>query len=155
MLWWVVGEYSTVLSTRVTELDDYEYALIAGYEAATRTTVLPPPHSVGALIARALKPCRTQGSTVTYLLRDFLTAANGDWRKRIAESTNLFGASSIVPTITALAKTEEFGAVDSIDRVLPNICPGLKMEALITPTDMAQQFYTELVFLKAMGNVEG
>jgi GTPase-associated system helical domain len=149
LLWWVLGEYSTSLERRTTGLTRGEYALAAGAEAADRTHILPPPPSAGALLTRALKPCKADSKKPLTLV-DFLNATDRDLRATILKRIDIGASPDLVPLTTGLAKTEEFDDAAAAVKVLPRICPGVKVEHAISPSEAAQQFYDELMFLKAL-----
>jgi hypothetical protein len=147
-LWWVLGEYSTSLKRKVTELNQAQYALVAGAEAADRTHILPQPRSAGALLARALKPCKTKKKSLT--LVDFLSAANHEWRTQILRRIDHADSVDLVPIVTGLAKTGEFSDAATAVQVLPKLCLGIDTTEALSPLDVAESFYVELLFLKAL-----
>lgn len=153
LLWWVISEYSTSLRRRTPGLTAPAYALIAAAEAADRTQILPPPPSADALLARVLKPCKS-GPKKTLTLVDFWAAADAAWRAGLLRSVNFSDCSDFVPVTTGIAKCEEFGEATNAAQVVPRLCPGVSIEHPLTPAEAAQQFYVELMFLKALDALE-
>jgi len=149
MLWWVLGAYSPLLQARTTELDDLKYALVAACEAADRTHILPPPHSAEALLSRALAPCKKKSKKTT--IRDYLATTSDPWRTQYLSKLNYSDSTEIVPFLLGITKVEEFGDAVAAAKILPNLCPGFKVEQVITPEQAANQLYVELMFLKALG----
>ena len=152
LLWWVIAEHSVALSQPTADLSGAAYALVAAAEAASRTRVLPPPASAGPLIARALRSCK--GSAKGELpLTKYLSAVDAGWRARHVSGLNASECADLVPFATALSKTEEFGDPKKAIEVLPNICPGVTGELMLTPAAAAEQHYFELMFLRALQEI--
>jgi hypothetical protein len=149
LLWWVLSESCFTLKSRTNDLTVVGFALIAAAEAAQRTHVLPPPVSMDALLRRALAPCKTK-SKGHFLLQDYLGGLDISFRD--AQLTKMFFAdcTDLLPISAALAKYQEFGEVTPAINVIPNICPGFKVDKEILPIDASLQFYNEIMFLKAL-----
>jgi len=148
MLWWVVSEFSDAFQKPVTDLAAQEYALAAASEAAQRTRLLPPPPCIGPLIDRALKPCKPGKKQPVFA--DYLEATKPDWRATQVKLLSVADCRDLVPFCVALEKTEELGEAASALKVLSKLCPGVSGEMPLPPTDAAQQFYAELIFLRAL-----
>jgi hypothetical protein len=153
LLWWVLGEYSTYLKRRVAELTAVAYALVAAAEAADRTHILPPPFSSPALLSRALKPCKS-ASKKSLSLIDFLGAADPNWRKECLKSVTFGDCTDLVPTMTGLAKLEEFGELSGAEQVFTRLCPGLSIAQALSASEATYQIYSELMFLRALRVLE-
>ena len=152
LLWWVVGEYSISLGRSTTEVPSLAYALVAAAEAADRTHILPPPPSADALLDRALKPCKTSKGALKLI--DFLTAADSQWRADLLRNLTFADCSDFVPMVTGLSKFQELGDQPATISVLPRLCPGFDIKRPLSPPAAAQQFYAELMFLKALSMLE-
>ena len=152
-LWWVLGEHSTSLKRPTTELSAEEYALVAGSEAAERTHILPPPPSARALLERVLKPCKPAAKKGLKLV-DFLGAADADWRTKQLQRVVFTDCTDLVPLLAGLAKTEEFEDPHSAAKVVPKVCPGVDIRHPLTPGEVAEQFYVEIVFLRALAELK-
>ena len=148
MLWWLVGEYSSTLSSGTSALTAVSYALVAASEAADRTRILPPPPSVEALLTRALGNCK--GESENAPISEYLTATTSDWCARQSGAVNLVNTVSLVPLNAALLKYVESGDAEIAVKTMVNLCPGVKAEMSFSPPDVAHQFYHELMFLKTM-----
>jgi hypothetical protein len=149
LLWWILGEYSTSLKTRTSELTSSEYAFVAGAEAADRTHILPPPCSARALVVRALKACKEKPKKI-FKLADFLAATDLNWSRELLGKVESIDCYDLVPLVAVLAKRKEFGDDDAAIKVLPRLCPGLSIEGPLVSADVAIQFYSEMVFLRAL-----
>jgi len=149
LLWWVLSEYSSILKCASDKIDRPAFSLVAAAEAAGRTHILPPPASIGALLDRALKPCKA-GSKRSLVLGDFLDATDPGFREEQLKKINGADCVDLVPIITALSKCQEFGEAASAVKVLPNLCPGFDPTHALSPTEVALQFYQELMFLKSL-----
>ena len=149
LLWWVFNEHSSVLDRPLSSLSVAEYALFAGFEAADRSHVIPPSPSMHALICRALRCCK--GSSNKKLpLADYLGAIDEGRRLSILQKFNFADCLDLVPIITALSKCQECQDVGYAMKVLPNLCQGIASDIELLPTEAAQQFYAELLFLNAL-----
>jgi hypothetical protein len=153
LLWWVFGAYSTALHRRVKEFTGVEYALTAAGEAAERTHVLPPPHSAGALLARALDNCSDGSSQRSVAISDFIGASEAGWRKNQLGKLKFQDCSDLLPITTGLAKFEELRDMTALSNVLSNVCPGVNPAHELSPAKAAHQFYNELMFLDALGRL--
>jgi len=152
LLWWVIGEYSTSLKRQTADLSSKEYALIAGAEAADRTQILPPPASVGALLNRAISPCKAS-SKKSLALGSFLGGVDSEWRTERLKILKFADCTDLVPLVTGLAKSQELGNAETAVELLPKLCPGLDGKMALSPLEAAEQFYVELLFLRALVNL--
>jgi hypothetical protein len=153
LLWWLLGGFSPTLKQETGSIDATAYALIAAAEAAERTQLLPPPPSIYAILRRALASCKgaKRGKTT---FKDFVAEADSTWRKKFVEDYSVADCADLVPFATALTKTNEAGDADILTKVIPNTCPGVSSDMELAPWEAAQQFYNELIFLKALSNRE-
>lgn len=145
LAWWVLNEYSDSLQQPVSDLTLQEYALIAGSEAAMRTLFQPPPHSIGPLIAKVLKLCKSGKKKP--VLADYFETLQPSWRALEVKKWAITDCRDLVPISTGLEKTEELGA-ESAMKVLPKLCPGIVTELLMQPEMAALQYFNELAFLQ-------
>ena len=148
LLWWVIAEYSDALNKPVTNLIPEDYALPAATEAAQRTIHLPPPPSIGPLLVRALKGCNE--SEKKPKLIDYLKGTAIDWRVAYVKSIRIAECRDLAPISAALEKTEELGSGATALKALEKLCPGLDNKLSVAPEQAAQQFYNEIVFLRAL-----
>jgi hypothetical protein len=152
MLWWLLGGYSMVLGKKTEEIDAAAYALIAAYESADRTQVLPPQPSIYPILGQAIAKCKA--TKPQYSLKDFVSVVDSAWRKKIAAEYPASDCLEFVPFVAALIKTEEAGDAGILTKLLPNICPGVTASQKMSPTDAVWQFYNELMFLKALAKLK-
>jgi hypothetical protein len=148
LLWWVLAEYSDALQRPVSKLAPEAYALAAAAEAAQRTMNLPPPPSIGPLLARALQPCKA--SEKKLVLSDYVKATDPLWRAAHVKSVNVVDCRDLSPLCAALEKTEELGSATTGLKAVAKLCPGVKGDLPLTPAQAAQQFYNEILFLRAL-----
>jgi len=148
LLWWVLGEHSDALGQSTSALNVEAYALVTAAEAAQRTMILPPPQSIGPLLARALRPCR--GGDNVLVLSDYFNAVDPNWRAAQAKSINVVNCRDLSPLCATLEKTQELDSVADALRAMGKICPGITAELQITPGQVAQQFFNEIVFLRSL-----
>ena len=153
MLWWVVNEYSTSLKRPTSELSAQEYAFVAAAEAAERTTLLPPPPSANSLLGRAIKPCK-RGTKKSLTLAELLGATEPSWRAQQSKSTDSASCADLVPVFTAIGKCQEFGNVEAAAQVVPNLCPGIGAGLSLSAREAAEQYYAELMFLRALAELD-
>lgn len=153
LLWWVLTEYSDTLKRPVGELSQQSYALTAASEAAKRTILLPPPPCIGPLLMRGLKPCKPGKKNSK--LSDFIIATEPALRSIFMESVRLEDCYGLVPLCAVIKKTEELGSMSLALEALPNLCPGVSGDLPLTAAGAAQQFYSELVFLRALDLTSG
>jgi hypothetical protein len=149
ILWWVLGEYSPLLQRRTAEIESSDYALVVAAEAADRTSILPPPRSIDALLARALAPCK-KGTKKNPTLAHFLNKTKGDWRADYLQRLNYSECEEFVPFTIGLAKAREFNDASAAIKVLPQLCRGFDASLTLSPEQVANQFYIELCFTKSL-----
>lgn len=145
-LWWLLGRRSSLLNARRDKLSSKEYALLAGAEAAERVALLPPPASVGALIDEVLSQC-TKATNTAVPLAEFIDAAN-------------------IGSLSAATEGAEVGALCPLKGVLEvrragNKVDGASLEKLgipaklkVSPTEAATQYFHELMFLRALAELD-
>lgn len=151
-LWWALAGFSQTLKKQVEDLSSQEYPLIAAFELSKRIFMLPPPPSVGPLLTRVVSLCGSGKKKAT--LGEYLTATDQEWVTEFAASTNIGDCADLVPISTALSKMNELGDVAAVVKALPRYCPGFK-DGSFTPTEVAQQFFKETVFLRAVASARG
>jgi hypothetical protein len=151
VLWWLIGGYSPSLNQPMAKLNASAYAFIAAAEAVERISVLPPPPSMPAVMARVLDNCK---AAKTRTLLDVVAATDPDWRSKFLPSLARDGCADLLPVTTALAKTEEVGDTETLAKTLPKACPGVSPDLAISAHDAATQFYNELIFIKALALVD-
>jgi hypothetical protein len=154
LLWWLINEYSDRLKKNTAGLSTLEYALAAAVEASERTHVLPPSNSMNALISRALTPCRVEPDE-PFSLDQLLGATDAEWRTPFVNGLSLVDSKGLLPIMTGLAKTDEFGNAASATQVLPNLCPGLNLAIRISAANAAKATYAEIMFLEALSQISG
>jgi hypothetical protein len=147
LLWWILAEFSDTLQQPVGKLDQDTFALAAAIEAAQRTLRLPPPQSIGPLLARALQSCKA--SEKKFALSDYIKASNPMWRTPFVKSTRVTDCPDLSPVSAVLEKAEELGGAPAL-KALPKLCPGVKAEVPLIPAQAARQFYNEIIFLRAL-----
>lgn len=150
VLWWVLGEFSESLRKPVNALEQDAYALPAAAEAALRTLQVPPPPNMGALLARVLRACRPTEKKLS--LGDYVKAADEQWRTEQTKLGSVADCPDLCPVSGLVEKTQELGVTAAI-KALPKLCPGLKADITMTPSQAAEQYYNELVFRRALDAV--
>lgn len=150
LLWWVFNEYSEELQSPLSKLSPQAYALVAASEAAGRTHIIPPPPCIGPLLARALRNCKTAKKNP--VLSDYVEAADPAWCASHVKELKLDDCYDLVPLSAAIKKTAELGDTTSALKAIPKLCPGVTTTIALLPPQAAQQFYNELVFLRALSN---
>lgn len=153
ILWWVFGQYSLAQNSRTTALESRQYALVAANEAADRTHIMPPPRSMDALLGRALQDCKG-GSDQASSPAEYASSTLEIWRKAVLQSRKFSDCLDLLPMITTLAKYEESGDVAPLPGIVKRLCPGVDATRALPASSAAQQFYNELMFLKALAILE-
>lgn len=144
-LWWLIGQRSSLLNKPRKELLSKEYALLAGAEAAERVALLPPPASVDSLIAEALANC-AKASDAAVLLADLIDAANINTLKTEATGADV---RELCPLSNLIEVRRAGGKVDGA--ALENLKIPAKLK--VSPTEAANQYFRELMFLRALGQL--
>lgn len=141
-LWWLLGRRSSLLNRQRETLAAKEYALAAAAEAAERVALLPPPASVESLIGEVLTQC-SKGATSAVSLVELIKAAN----LGLIPTTAVAKIASDLCPLASLVET----------RIAGNTVDGASLEKLsipvklkVSPTDAANQYFRELMFLKAL-----
>jgi hypothetical protein len=149
-LWWAFNQYSDQLAQPTSELTGIQYALVAGFEAAQRTQILPPPPCIGPLLSKALAQCKQTKKQHSF--SEYFTALNAEWQKREIKLSSVPDANILVPVSFGLSKSLELGTelfLSGLTKLLPNVASDYS----VTPPQVAQQYYNELVFLRALEKV--
>ena len=145
-LWWLLSRRSSLLNRQRKTLAAKEYALAAAAEAAERVALLPPPASVESLIGEVLSQC-SKGATSDVALVDLIKAANIDSMRTMTVAT---GARELCP-LASLVETRVAG--DTVDGAsLEKLSISVKLK--VSPMDGANQFFRELMFLKALTHLD-
>lgn len=138
MLWWLIGNYSSVAGMPFTEVDTTLRPLAFGKELGQLTEVSPGPASVTALLSRAGIP----GEALK--VSDAINAANVEWGREITQSKRISPVTT--PLHFALEKRVEVGSNDAWLPVWASMT-GLPAEASMSAVALAELFYREHLFL--------
>lgn len=141
-LWWLLSRRSSLLSMRREKVSVKEYTLVAAAEAAERVALLPPPPSVESLIGEVLTHC-SKASNAAGPLADFISAASIDSLKAAAAGKDV---RELCPISGLLGVRRGGGKLDG--ESLANF--GLQPELKVSPTEAANQYFRELMFLRAL-----
>ncbi len=147
LLWWVLGEHSDALGP-TNALDAEVYALVAAAEAAQRTMILPPPQSIGPLLARTLRSCK--GGDKVLVLSDYFEVVDPVWRAAQVKLINGVDCRDLSPLSATLEKTHELDSAAAALTAIARLCPGVEAGMQITPGQVAHQFYSEVIFLRSL-----
>ncbi len=145
-LWWLLGRRSPLLNKQRKTLSANEYALAAAVEAAERVALLPPPASVESLISEVLTQC-SKGATTAISLVDLFQAVSLD---AIRTKTDTTAARDLCP-IASLIETRVAG--DAVDEALLEKL-SISVKCKFSPIDVANQYFRELMFLKALTQLD-
>ena len=145
-LWWLLGRRSPVLNTRREKLSSKEYALVVGAEAAERVALLPPPACVGSLIEEVLSQCAKATQTAIPLI-DLVDTAD---IARLSATTARVEVGELCPLHSLLGVRRAGGRVDGASLEKLRLPAKLKF----SPTDAANQYFHELIFLKALAQLD-
>jgi len=141
-LWWLLGRRSSLLNTRREKLSPKEYALLAGAEAAQRVVLLPPPASVESLIDEVLLQCAKATNTAVPLA-DFIDATNICNLSAVTAGAEV---GELCPLKGLLGVRRAGSKVDGASLEKLSIPAKLK----VSPTEAANQYFRELMFLRAL-----
>lgn len=141
-LWWLLGRRSPSLDKRREDLAAKEYALAAAAEAAERVALLPPPASSESLIGEVLTQC-SKGATSAVSMVDLIKSSSIDSLQILVVPT---GAHNLCPLATLVETRAAGGTVDGASLEKLRIASKTK----ISPIDAANQYFRELVFLRAL-----
>lgn len=141
-LWWLLGRRSSLLNTRREKLSPKEYALLAGAEAAERVALLPPPASVESLIDEVLSQC-AKATNTAIPLADFIDAANIGSLSAVTAGAEV---GELCPLKGLLGARRAGTKVDGASLEKLSIPAKLK----VSPTEAANQYFRELMFLRAL-----
>lgn len=84
------------------------------------------------------------------MLSDYVKATDPLWRAIHVKSVNVADCRDLTPLCAALEKTEELGDAATALKAVAKLCPGVKGELPLMPVQAAQQFYNEILFLRAL-----
>ena len=144
-LWWLVGRRSPSLNVQREKLSPMEYAFPAAQEAGDRVVLLPPAASVESLLNEALSQCGKDGHTSKTLI-EIISSVGKNWLENSANETI---APEITPITALLAEQGQTGKVTTAKlRQLH-----LPTKAKFTPVEISQQYFMELMFVRAINEV--
>lgn len=152
ILWWVFGEHSRDLDTRMAELQLPFAALVAGKELADLVKVIPGPIAASAFLDKMLRfvdPALSKSTSI----KDAVNAAPREWRGRLIEDAAARSIDDLCPVNLAIQKSLEFEKptewLTPFDRI-----SDLKSKGAMAPLDLATQVYNERMLMRAV-NVAG
>lgn len=144
-LWWLVGRRSPSLNVQRERLSPAEYALPAAQEAGDRVLLLPPAASVESLLIEALSQCGKNGHTSKALI-ELISLTNNGWLENSANETI---ARELTPITALLVEKKQTGKVTPAK--LKELY--LSTKTKFTPVEISQQYFKELMFLRAVNEV--
>lgn len=144
-LWWLIGRRSSLLNKPREILTQKEYAFPAAVEAAQRVTQLPNAPSTESMIQDVLAQCLPE-SNAKKTLAEFLAHATADL-KLYGDSSN---AMMITPITTRiLLKLSGAKPDQTID-----LQTQFTSKTKFSPTQLATQYFRELMFLRALSELD-
>ncbi len=146
ILWWVFGEHSRDLKTRISALPLPFAALVSGKELADLIRIIPGPLSSEAFLDKLLSFADDGGSNSTSI-KDAVNGASPDWSKKLAEGCPTSGVEDLCAIHLAIQKSAEVGSgwLASFDK-----STGLKSRAAISHVDVAMQMCDERMLMRAV-----
>ncbi|MDP2605446.1 MAG: GTPase-associated system all-helical protein GASH [Deltaproteobacteria bacterium] len=145
-LWWLVGHLSPARMVRREQLTAESYSLTAALEAAERVALLPPAGSVESILDEALAQC-SKGGRASKLLTELIAVADLD---RVHSATDAQPAPELTPITALLAARAKAGNLEPESLKKLHISPKMK----ITPVEASRQYFRELMFLRALEEVD-
>jgi len=152
ILWWVFGEHSRDLNTRMAELQLPFATLVAGKELADLVNVVPGPIAASAFLDKMLRFV-DPGLSKSTSIKDAVNAAPSEWRGRLIEEAAARGVEDICPVHLAVQKSLE------VEKPTEWLAPferasDLKSKGAIAPLALATQVYHERMLMRAV-NIAG
>jgi len=141
-LWWLIGRRSSALNMPRDLLTSDAYSLAVAAEASERVALIPPPASAESLIEQALSQC-AEAAHENAPLSDLIAAATAHW---VQSTSSTPTAPELAPVTAILAAKPQTGK--PTQEALKGL--GIKTRAKFTPVQIAQQYFRELMFLKAL-----
>lgn len=146
ILWWLFGEYSNDVKSRMADLGLPAASLIAGKELADLTLFVPGHLSSEAILDKMLRTVKAD-LTKTINLKDTINATPLTWRKQLLEEIDLSGIEDLCPILYAIGKSVETGDNNAWAVVFEK-STGLKAEAPISAVRLAMQILQESLFVE-------
>ena len=150
VLWWVFSEFSSEMDLPISEINKDAWNIYAAVELADRTTLLPAPDSMKAVLDKALfqrDKVRKQTS-----LEACVNACDTDWIEKFIKRLPAVLPERMAPIITALSSKRD-GATGS------NWSSVIKQRVDLDPTDkvsrrvLAWQLYQECLLMRVYQDV--
>jgi hypothetical protein len=138
ILWWLVGRRSSQMNKLRSAVPARRYAFVAAIEVADRVGMLPPPASFESVLGEALSQCNGDPSE-ELLLSDLVTEAD-------LASSSPTGTAEIAPLSSLIAEFRTNAQIDT--QSLKKL--GLTNKTKATPGQVSQQYFRELIFLRAL-----
>lgn len=152
LLWWLLGAYSAQLNQDTSGMSSDSYALVAAWEAAERTQLLPPPPSLYPILNQVLVNCKG-GRKRNPTLMDILGASDAAWRNRFVTAHPAQDCADLTPITTALIKLEDSEDITVVAKMLPKACPNVAPDLALPPVEAARQLFNEIIFLNALSRL--
>ncbi len=144
-LWWLVGRRSSSLNKRREVLTRSEYTLVAAVEASQRVSLLPPPASAESLLEEVINQCPPEKPARNNLLHFVEKGLAG-----LAESGIKQGTLTVLTPVCSLISARISGR--KADAALAkHLRISFKHE--VSAEEIAKQYFSELMFLRALTNV--
>jgi hypothetical protein len=151
LLWWLQAKFSRSLKQPFRDLPLAEAALVLASEAAVLTEFVPGPEAILGILVASLECVADQKPAITIL--EAVTATPRSWRVQCAEQTKASEVGELCPILLAVTKSlETEGDVDWVP-VYRRYCD-VGIDTSGRPVEIAHQFYQELLFSRALGEMK-
>ncbi len=153
LLWWLLGGYSPQLNQDTFSMSSDSYSLVAAWEAAERTQLLPPPPSIYPILNQVLINCKGRRKPKP-TLKVILGAVDASWRSRFVGAHMSQDCADLAPITTALAKLEDLEDITGLAKIFSKVCPNVALDLALPPVEASRQLFNEIIFLKALSRLK-
>ncbi len=148
MLWWVFGEYSSLLDRSYRDCDASIATLISAKELADLTISPTGSLSADAILNRALSTTREHSKSI--VLKAVFDTHSLQQRKTLLGDYGQSPVIDLCPIHFALDQTEKLGSSqDAIKNTSALLA--IKLGQALRPVEWASQFYRECLLLRSIG----
>ena len=140
MLWWLVGEYSSIHDCPLVDIDTYQKPLVVALDIAGMTRILPGPAAVRAFLSRA-------GLDFTDRVKicDIANAVEEHWVTERCSMDDVSAATT--PVYEAIRRRLETGSGEAWIAGWAAVT-GLLADVELSSLDVGLQFYRETLYLR-------
>jgi len=150
ILWWLLGEYSNDLMTKLSDLQPFSVCIVAAKELADLTRFIPGSISAKHILEKAIQSSLRDVDEI--LLKDAINSCDPQWKENFRKQSNDKIEPMMHPVIFGLIKSLDTNGKDAWLTAFSKES-GRKKKLSVKPIAISDQLYRECLLLRCLVDI--